>query len=122
MILAKKFSTETAIAAHEGTILGANVLPDGVDAPFRHFYGYLENGGAMAGHAHPTDEIYHIMRGHGTVIIGGHCRDVKAGDIVVIPRTSGTPRSAGTAVLICGPPTGGTSFRRGGTCRKTASL
>ncbi len=85
MILAKKFSTETAIDAHEGTILGANVLPDGVDAPFRHFYGYLENGGAMAGHAHPTDEIYHIMRGRGTVIVGGRCRDVEAGDIVVIP-------------------------------------
>ncbi len=85
MIPASKFSEKTAVAAHEGTILGANVIPDGVEAPFRHFYGYLENGGAMAGHAHPTDEIYHIMRGHGTVIVGGHCRDVKAGDIVIIP-------------------------------------
>ena len=61
MIPASKFSEKTAVAAHEGTILGANVIPDGVEAPFRHFYGYLENGGAMAGHAHPTDEIYHIM-------------------------------------------------------------
>ncbi len=85
MISVARFSEKTAVQAHEGTILGANVLPEGTKAPFRHFYGYLENWHAMAGHAHPTDEIYHILQGSGTVIVGGLSRDVSAGDIVVIP-------------------------------------
>ncbi len=85
MIRIARFSEKTAIQAHEGTILGADVLPAGTEAPFRHFYGYLENWHAMAGHAHPTDEIYHILQGKGTVIVGGLSRDVEAGDIVVIP-------------------------------------
>ena len=36
MISIARFSEKTAIQAHEGTILGANVLPEGTKAPFRH--------------------------------------------------------------------------------------
>lgn len=80
-----KYERETAVPAHGGTIFGAEVIPEGIEAPFRHFYGYLENGHAMEGHAHDTDEIYIILKGRGTVIVGGLCRDVEAGDVVTIP-------------------------------------
>ena len=85
MISIARFSEKTAIQAHEGTILGANVLPEGTKAPFRHFYGYLENWHAMAGHAHPTDEIYIVMQGNGVVVVGEETSPVSAGDVVAIP-------------------------------------
>ncbi|MDR1059674.1 MAG: cupin domain-containing protein [Clostridiales bacterium] len=80
-----KFDPASAYKAHEGTILAQPVLPGGVKAPFRHQYGYLMKGGAMAGHAHPTDEIYIVLSGSGIVILGGRNRRVKAGDVVAIP-------------------------------------
>lgn len=84
-----RFNPLKAEPAHEGTIIGCDVLPEGMSAPFEHFYGYLDKPGtAMAGHSHPTDEIYIVLFGAGIVIVGGENRNVKAGDTVVIPAGS----------------------------------
>lgn len=84
-ILRKKFNPMNAYRSHEGTILASDVVPEGYPAPFQHAYGYLLNNRAMAGHSHPTDEIYVVMAGTGYVIVGGKTRAVKAGDTIVIP-------------------------------------
>lgn len=81
----RKFDPATAFSAHEGTILAAPVIPPEMKAPFKHQYGYLMNGGAMAGHAHPTDEIYIVLSGSGYIILGGKNRLLKAGDVVAVP-------------------------------------
>ena len=82
----KRFDPANATPGHEGTILGSGVLPDGMKAPFWHQYGYLaKRGRAMAGHSHPTDEIYIVVSGSGYVIVGGENREVFAGDTVAIP-------------------------------------
>ena len=81
-----RFDPGNAVPGHEGTILGSDVLPETMTAPFWHQYGYLhENGTAMAGHAHATDEIYIVFSGTGHVIVGGKTKAVSAGDTVVIP-------------------------------------
>jgi len=85
-IIKRRFDPANAVPGHEGTIIGSNVLPDSMTAPFWHQYGYLQNNGtAMAGHAHPTDEIYIVFSGTGYVIVGGKNHPVSAGDLVVIP-------------------------------------
>lgn len=84
-ICRKKFDPAAAYSSHEGTILAADVAPEGVFAPFEHAYGYLMNSRSMAGHAHPTDEIYLVLAGSGYVILGGQNRAVSAGDTVAIP-------------------------------------
>jgi len=82
----RRFNPANASPGHEGTILGSDVLPDSMDAPFWHQYGFLqEKGTAMAGHAHPTDEIYIVLSGTGHVIVGGKTKAVSAGDTVAIP-------------------------------------
>jgi mannose-6-phosphate isomerase-like protein (cupin superfamily) len=82
----KRFDPENATPGHEGTILGSNVLPDSISAPFLHQYGYLaERGRTMAGHSHPTDEIYIVLSGTGHVVVGGENCAVRAGDTVAIP-------------------------------------
>lgn len=81
----KRFEKKTAVDAHDSTILGSNVLPDGMKAPFQHFYGYLEDNGIMAGHAHSTDEIYIVMKGNGEVVVGDERAKVSGGDVVEIP-------------------------------------
>ena len=80
-----KFDAKTAYTSHEGTILAQRVTPDGLETPFEHQYGYLTRGHAMAGHAHPTDEIYIVMAGSGHVMLGGDIKRVSAGDVVAIP-------------------------------------
>ena len=80
-----RFDPNHAYASHEGTILAADVVPPGMHAPFLHAYGYLLNNRCMAGHSHPTDEIYIVTSGSGYVAVGGRIRQVKAGDIVMIP-------------------------------------
>ena len=84
-LLRKKFDPMNAYRSHEGTILASDVTPEGFSVPFQHAYGYLLNSGAMAGHAHPTDEIYLVLSGSGYVILGGENRGVSAGDVVAIP-------------------------------------
>lgn len=81
----KRFDKATAQPAHNGTILGLEVLPDGMKAPFDHYYGYLESNGTMEGHSHPTDEIYIVMQGEGIVYVGDEKSSISAGDIVEIP-------------------------------------
>ena len=81
----KRFQKENSEGAHNDTILGSKVLPDGMTAPFEHFYGFLECDGTMDGHAHPTDEIYIVMQGDGIVTISDEKCKVSAGDVVEIP-------------------------------------
>ncbi len=80
-----RFDPNLARPAHEGTILAMPVLPEGIEAPFSHAWGYLKPGGAMDGHAHPTEEIYFFHRGEGTVVVGSEEHPVRAGDVVEIP-------------------------------------
>ena len=80
-----KFDPATAFTAHEGTILAAPVIPPEMKAPFSHQYGYLMNEGAMAGHAHSTDEIYIVLSGSGHIILGGKNKKLQAGDVVSVP-------------------------------------
>ena len=63
----KRFDKSNAVESHNGTILGSEVIPDGMKAPFKHFYGYLETEGTMEGHSHISDEIYIVMEGEGVV-------------------------------------------------------
>ncbi|MDD6262357.1 MAG: cupin domain-containing protein [Clostridiales bacterium] len=81
----KRFDPLFAKPAHGGTILADRVIPEGMNEPFSHAYGYLLNGRSMMGHAHPTDEIYVVMSGTGHVIVGGRNAKVKTGDVAVIP-------------------------------------
>ena len=80
-----KFDPATAFEAHDGTILAAPVIPPEMQAPFIHQYGYLMNNGAMAGHSHPTDEIYIVFSGSGYIIQGGKNKQLRAGDVVSVP-------------------------------------
>lgn len=81
----KRFEKSNSEQAHNGTILGSGVIPDGMKAPFKHFYGYLETKGTMEGHSHPTDEIYIVLEGEGVVVIGEETAPVRAGDVVEVP-------------------------------------
>ncbi len=85
MIKLQRFQEAQAEPGHEGTILAMDVLPPGVQAPFDHAWGYLEPHKEMAGHQHPTQEIYFFHRGQGTVIVGEEEAKVSAGDCVEIP-------------------------------------
>jgi mannose-6-phosphate isomerase-like protein (cupin superfamily) len=80
-----RFVKETAPTGHNGTILAGPVLPNGMNSPFCHAWGYLENASAMEGHAHPTQEIYMVFEGEGFVHIGETKYPVRAGDVVEIP-------------------------------------
>jgi mannose-6-phosphate isomerase-like protein (cupin superfamily) len=81
----KKFDPLIAGKSNEGTILFAEVIPDGYKAPFKSAYGYLLNNQTMAGHAHETDEIYIVLSGTGYVTIGEKNREVSVGEVVAIP-------------------------------------
>ena len=80
-----RFDRTTAYPAHEGTILAFPVIPEDIQAPFGHAYGYLENGGEMETHQHPTHEIYIVFSGTGTVMVDGEEAEVKPGDVIEIP-------------------------------------
>jgi len=81
------FDPMHSYVSHEGTILAADVAPQGMHEPFEHAYGYLLGSRNMAGHAHETDEIYIVTEGSGYVVVGGQNRFVTAGDIIAIPPT-----------------------------------
>jgi len=88
MIKIQRFQKSAANPAHEGTILAMDVLPEGVEAPFEHAWGYLDPHREMAGHEHPTQEIYFFHRGTGTVMVGDEEATVREGDCVDIPANS----------------------------------
>lgn len=79
------FVKEKAKPGHNGTILYAPVLPEGMKAPFDAAWGYLENGAAMEAHAHPTVEIYMIISGRGRVMVGNQWKPVGPSDVIEIP-------------------------------------
>jgi mannose-6-phosphate isomerase-like protein (cupin superfamily) len=81
----RRFDKATAPKGHNDTILAGDFLPAGVKAPFGAAYGYLENGHAMESHAHPTEEIYVVLQGRGTVHVGKETAGVAPGDVVEIP-------------------------------------
>ena len=80
-----KFDKSTAAGGHNDTILASEVLPKGMTAPFGHAWGYLENGGEMEGHTHPTHEVYFVFAGSGTVVVGDERAKVSCGDVIEIP-------------------------------------
>ena len=80
-----RFDKNTAFGGHNGTILAGDVLPKGMAAPFSHAWGWLENGNEMEGHSHPTNEIYLVFSGSGTVVVGGEREKVSCGDVIEIP-------------------------------------
>jgi len=80
-----RFDKNTAGGGHNDTILSSAVLPEGMSAPFGHAWGYLENGGEMEGHSHPTTEIYMVFSGTGTVVVGDERAKVPGGDVIEIP-------------------------------------
>ena len=80
-----RFETETAIKAHQDTILASDVLPAGMKAPFKHAWGYLNTKGAMELHAHPALEVYFFFQGNGFVVVGDERKPVTCGDVVEIP-------------------------------------
>ena len=80
-----KFEKDKAVGGHNDTILASAVLPDGMAAPFGHAWGYLENGGEMESHAHPTSEVYLVFSGTGTVVVGAERAQIKCGDVIEIP-------------------------------------
>jgi len=80
-----RFDKNTATGGHNDTILASAVLPQGMAAPFGHAWGYLENGGEMEAHAHPTAEVYLVFAGTGTVVVGEERAPVKCGDVIEIP-------------------------------------
>jgi len=81
----QRFDPATAHRAHNDTILASAFVPEGIKPPFDSAWGYLENGSAMEAHAHPTEEIYVVIRGTGTVQVGEERRAVGPGDVIAIP-------------------------------------
>ncbi len=81
----QRFDKATASGGHNNTILASDFLPKGVRAPFKGAWGYLENGGEMEAHAHPTMEIYVVISGQGEVRVGDEWRKVSSGDVIEIP-------------------------------------
>ena len=80
-----RFDKATAPGGHNDTILAGKVLPPGLKAPFDDAWGYLEGASMMEGHAHPTEEIYLVVRGNGFCHIDGERFAVTGGDVVQIP-------------------------------------
>ena len=85
MELKSNFDPNRAISAHQNTILAAPVMPEGLNAPFDHAWGYLDQPGEMEYHKHPKEEIYFFFKGTGFVRIDGEDIPVVPGDVVRIP-------------------------------------
>ena len=80
-----KFVKETAPSGHAGTIKAGPILPEGLKAPFKGAWGYLEGKSMMEEHSHPTDEIYTVFRGKGFCHVAGERFAVEPGDVIEIP-------------------------------------
>lgn len=85
MHLKSTFSVEHSVKAHQDTILAAPVLPEGLNAPFDHAWGYLEKPGEMEYHKHYKEEVYFFFKGNGFVRIDGQEFPVAPGDVVRVP-------------------------------------
>lgn len=85
MELKSNFDPNRAISAHQNTILAAPVMPEGLNAPFDHAWGYLDKPGEMETHKHYKEEVYIFIKGSGFVRIDGEEIPVTAGDVVRIP-------------------------------------
>lgn len=83
-----RFDKTKAPSGHNGTILAGPVLPEGMDAPFGHAWGYLEGESMMEGHSHPTDEVYLVFSGRGYCHIEDEIFPAVPGDIIRIPRNA----------------------------------
>ena len=81
----RRFDPAAAEPAHEGTILAAPVLPEGMSPPFQSAWGYIADGGEMDTHSHGEMELYLVFSGHGHVRVGGEQRPVQCGDAIEIP-------------------------------------
>lgn len=81
----QRFVKAKATKAHGDTILASAFVPEGMRAPFDAAWGYLENGQEMEAHAHPSAEIYVVIRGTGRVRVGEEWAAVGAGDVIEIP-------------------------------------
>ena len=79
------FDRHTAQLAHVDTILASAVVPASIQAPFKHAYGYLHDGGEMELHKHPAQEFYIVLQGTGHVTVGDEQAAVIPGDVIAIP-------------------------------------
>lgn len=84
-ICVRRFEKETATPAHEGTILASPVLPKEIKAPFGDAYGYITAGNNMGLDCHPTDEMYVVFSGKGTMTVDGETEEIGPGDVIAIP-------------------------------------
>ena len=79
------FDPQKGVKAHQDTILAGPVMPEGLEAPFEHAWGYLDKPGEMERHRHPKEEVYFFFRGTGFVFVDGEEIPVQPGDVVRIP-------------------------------------
>ena len=85
MDIISRFDPATANKAHGGTILASGVLPEGMEAPFDHAWGFLGGPGEMEPHSHHKEEVYLFICGEGFAVIDGTRYPVKPGDVVRVP-------------------------------------
>jgi quercetin dioxygenase-like cupin family protein len=45
----------------------------------------VQGGGAVDPHKHPTYEFYYVLSGRGRMVIGAEEREIRQGDLVMIP-------------------------------------
>jgi len=81
----RRFDVTQSTAAHEGTCLSMPVLPEGLQAPFSHAWVWVPPETDMVGHAHPTAEVYILVQGSGTFILGDERQEVAAATAIEIP-------------------------------------
>ncbi len=84
-ISASRFDLSKAFKSHHGTVYAMDPMPPGPHPPFQSAWGYLNPGEEMELHYHPTEEIYLVFKGEGTVIVGPREKKVTVGDVVFIP-------------------------------------
>lgn len=84
-ISVSRFELLKAFKSHHGTVYAMDPMPPGPHPPFQGAWGYLNPGEEMEMHYHPTEEIYLVFKGEGTVIVGPREKKVTAGDVVFIP-------------------------------------
>lgn len=82
------FDPQRGVKAHQDTILAGPVMPEGLEAPFEHAWGYLDKPGEMEYHSHHKEEVYFFFKGNGFVRIDGVETPVVPGDVVRVPPDS----------------------------------
>ena len=46
---------------------------------------YLNQGKSTTGHSHDWEEAYYIIKGKGQILVGANMKEIRAGDIIIIP-------------------------------------